>query len=219
MKSTLNGDRIPICRVEDLEITLVSPDLPVRVRLPSRGDDLWRSLSEVRAAEIQCMQLALALLARHESEMYVTIEEDKDKDKEEGPNTRISQNYQSDYNDEQRAFRTQQSSDIVKKHMEDCEKVFGEKSDRRIRTSSSANADYSRGASFRSHMSITEERYPIRYSSQGSTNKSSKRTSSTGAESADDSYNRFQRTTIRQDPLITNTQSSKDKTNVNGKTN
>ena len=77
LKNTLNGDKIPICRVEDLEITLVSPDLPVKVRLPAKGESQWRFLSEVRAAEVQCMQLSLALLARHESEMYVTIEAEK----------------------------------------------------------------------------------------------------------------------------------------------
>ncbi len=54
LKNTLNGDKIPICRVEDLEITLVSPDLPVKVRLSADSEHQWRSLSEVRAAEIQC---------------------------------------------------------------------------------------------------------------------------------------------------------------------
>ena len=110
LKNTLNGDRIPICRVEDLEITLVSPDLPVRVRLPTKDEHQWRSLSEVRAAEVQCMQLALALLARHESEMYVTIEADRH---------RISY-LQSNYNQHEQTSKTRS----VRKHLEECEKIF-----------------------------------------------------------------------------------------------
>jgi len=78
LKSSLHGDKIPICRVEDLEVTLVSPDLPIKVRLISKTEQNWRSLSEVRAAEVQCMQLALALLARHESEMYVTLDANRE---------------------------------------------------------------------------------------------------------------------------------------------
>lgn len=78
LKNSLQGDKIPICRVEDLEVTLVSPDLPIKVRLTTKNEQHWRSLSEVRAAEVQCMQLALALLARHESEMYVTLDTNKD---------------------------------------------------------------------------------------------------------------------------------------------
>lgn len=109
LKATLNGDKIPICRVEDLEITLVSPDLPVKVRLPT-NEQLWRSLSEVRAAEVQCMQLALALLARHESEMYVTM----------GDDTAPTNSYQ-----EQQSHRSHQISDVRKKHLEECGKVFG----------------------------------------------------------------------------------------------
>lgn len=110
LKTTLNGDRIPICRVEDLEITLVSPDLPVRVRLPTKDEHQWRSLSEVRAAEVQCMQLALALLARHESEMYITIETDRH---------RIS----SRYNQHDPTFQSRSSS-TVRKHLEECERIF-----------------------------------------------------------------------------------------------
>lgn len=113
LKNTLNGDRIPICRVEDLEITLVSPDLPVRVRLPTKDEHQWRSLSEVRAAEVQCMQLALALLARHESEMYVTIEADRH---------RISY-LQSNYNQHEQTSKTRSSS-TVRKHLEECERIF-----------------------------------------------------------------------------------------------
>ncbi|CAF4751444.1 unnamed protein product, partial [Rotaria magnacalcarata] len=77
LKSIINGDKIPICRVEDLEITLVNPDLPVKVRLPARGEYSWHELSEVRAAEVQCVQLSLALFARHESEMYIATERQK----------------------------------------------------------------------------------------------------------------------------------------------
>jgi hypothetical protein len=113
LKSTLTGDRIPICHVDDLDVSLVPPDLPVRVRLPV-GDNTWRSLSEVRAAELQCMQLSLALLSRHESEIYVTIETEN--------NTR---NYlQSSYNQDQQAIVSRQSSNTVKKHLEECETIF-----------------------------------------------------------------------------------------------
>lgn len=93
----LNGDQIPLCRVDDLEISLVSPDLSVRVKLPTTNSK-WRSLPEIRAAEVQCMQLSLALLARHESEMYVNTDFDKtyfDQDEEKSTssptptNTRI----------------------------------------------------------------------------------------------------------------------------------
>ncbi|CAF3370219.1 unnamed protein product [Rotaria sp. Silwood1] len=114
LKTTLNGDKIPICRVEDLEVTLVSADLPIKVRLPTKSEHMWRSLSEVRAAEIQCMQLALALLARHESEMYITTE-----------TQRNTKNYlESTYNQQLRATNSHQSSDAIKKHIEECEKVF-----------------------------------------------------------------------------------------------
>ncbi|CAF2370973.1 unnamed protein product [Rotaria sp. Silwood2] len=115
LKSTLNGDKIPICRVEDLEVTLVSADLPVKVRLPTRNEHIWRSLSEVRAAEIQCMQLSLALLARHESEMYVTTE-----------TPRNTKKYlESTYNQQLRTTNSHKSSNAIKKHIEECEKVFG----------------------------------------------------------------------------------------------
>ena len=116
LKSTLNGYKIPICRVEDLEITLVSPDLPVKVRLPDREEAVWRSCAELRAAEVQCMQLALALLARHESGVYVTNEEEK--------NTR--NDLESNYNEEQGALHTGQSSRSLRKYREECEKVFGQ---------------------------------------------------------------------------------------------
>lgn len=110
LKTTLNGDKIPICRVEDLEITLVSPDLPVKVRLPTKNEQVWRSLSEVRVAEVQCMQLALALLARHESEMYITIGAD---------------NNSTNSHQERQSQRTHQLSDARRKHLEECQKVFG----------------------------------------------------------------------------------------------
>ena len=115
LKNTLNGNKIPICRVEDLEITLVSPDFPVKVRLPTKNDHQWRSVSEIRAAEIQCMQLALALLARHESEMYVTSGAE-----------RTTANYLQSYsNDEDQRQKSREIVDVRKKHLEDCEKVFG----------------------------------------------------------------------------------------------
>jgi hypothetical protein len=108
LKNALNGDRIPICRVEDLEVTLVNPDLSIRVKLP-KGDQTWRSLPEYRAAEIQCMQLSLALLARHESEIYVTIETEKN-----------TSNYlQSNSEQEKRS----QTSDAGKKNLDESEQI------------------------------------------------------------------------------------------------
>ena len=121
LKHTLNGDKIPICRVEDQEITLVSPDLPVRIRLPV-GEPTWRSLPEIRAAERQCMLLSIALLSRHESEMFVTIESEKN-----------TTNYlQTNYEREQRALLAVQpsvaarsSSDTGKKHSDESDKLSG----------------------------------------------------------------------------------------------
>lgn len=209
MKAILRGDRLPICRVEDLEITLVSPDLNVRVRLPSRADDIWHSLSEVRAAEIQCMQLRLALLDRHESEMYVSIEEEK-KSKDYTSN--------SDYNDEQRTFTDQQTSDALKKHLEECEKVFGSsenQSTRRTRATSSGSSSHNvslrtnpRGTNGRSH--ITSTKKDNRYTIQPSKSVPNE---------SDDYYNRFHRTTIKENPIVTSvlsssSSSSKNKTNV-----
>ncbi|CAF1068165.1 unnamed protein product [Adineta ricciae] len=115
LKNTLNGDKVPICRVDDLEVTLISPDFPLRVRLPGRSEHSWHSLSEVRAAEVQCMQLALALLARHESEMYVSIDAEK----------KSTNRSHSTYNQEQRSHRSRQADEIRRKHVEECEKVFG----------------------------------------------------------------------------------------------
>jgi hypothetical protein len=116
LKNTLNGNKIPICRVEDLEITLVSPNLSARVKLPSRNEQAWRSLSEVRAAEVQCMQLSLALLARHESEMYVSLE-GKAQREDYTP---------SDYNGEQCLATGHQQTSLIRKHIQDCERVFGD---------------------------------------------------------------------------------------------
>jgi hypothetical protein len=179
LKNTLNGDKIPICRVEDLEVTLVSPDFPVKVRLPTKGEYLWRSLPEIRAAEIQCMQLSLALLARHESEMYVTIgaeknsanflQSDSNQEQRSNDNPEQRSNYSQErrlndnpeqrsnysqerrlsikkeprlsikqeqrtnnnqeprtyYSQEQRVYKSQPDFDAKKKHIEECEKVFG----------------------------------------------------------------------------------------------
>ena len=120
LKNTVNGDKIPICRVEDQEITLVNPDLPVRIRLPV-GEPTWRSLPEIRAAERQCLLLSLALLSRHESEMFVTIESEKN-----------TTNYlQSNYEREQRALAVppsvtaRSSSDTGKKHADETDKISG----------------------------------------------------------------------------------------------
>jgi len=111
-KSILNGDRIPICSVNDLEVALVNLDLPVRVRVPI-GDHTWHSLPEVRAAEVQCMQLSLSLLSRHESEIYVRIETEKD-----------TSNYlRSNSNHEQkRLVNSRRTSDPIKKHIEEAAK-------------------------------------------------------------------------------------------------
>jgi len=145
LKNTLNGDKIPICRVEDLEVTLVSPDFPVKVRLPTKGEHLWRSLPEIRAAEIQCMQLSLALLARHESEIYVTTGAEKnsanflqtDSNPEPRSNnpeqrsnysqeqrTNNNQEPRTYYSQEQREYKSRPDVDAKKKHIEECEKVF-----------------------------------------------------------------------------------------------
>ena len=75
-RAVLSGDRVPICNVKDLEIKLVSPDISVPVKLPAT-ETPWRSFSEIRAAEVQCMQFTLALLSRHESEVYITVDYDK----------------------------------------------------------------------------------------------------------------------------------------------
>jgi len=112
-KTVLNGDRIPMCRVEDLEVSLTTPDLPVKVKLPT-GDHTWRSLSEFRAAEVQCMQLSLALLARYESETYVTIEDEKN----------TSNFLQSNSNHEERSIHSRQTPDTTKKHIEEYQESF-----------------------------------------------------------------------------------------------
>ena len=216
LKSTLNGDKIPICRVEDMEITLVSPDLPVKVKLPTRSEAVWRSLSEVRAAEVQCMQLSLALLARHESEMYVTIEADKN-----------ASNYlQSNYNQQQRTYKAQQPSDAVKKHREECDKAFGaspsasKSRDYGESYSYSTNGkektytkqtsvDYAGRPSARPQKSTDpgkEQPYLSSYNVHGSANQpyrsGEKYTSrQQSLPEQDDSYNRFRRTTIRRNPL------------------
>jgi len=113
-KSILNGDRIPICRVEDLKVTIVNPDLPIRVKLPT-GDYTWRSIPEIHAAEVQCMQLSLALLSRHESEIYVTVETEKN-----------TPNYlQTNFNQKQRSSNFRRISDTNKtKHIEESEKII-----------------------------------------------------------------------------------------------
>jgi len=124
LKTVLNGDRIPMCRVEDLEVSLATPDLPIKVKLPT-GDYPWRSLSEFRAAEVQCMQLCLALLARHESEMYVTIEDEKN----------ISNFLQSNSNHEERVINSRRTSDTTKKHIEE----YQETSDNQLSISKHQN--------------------------------------------------------------------------------
>ncbi|CAF1283487.1 unnamed protein product, partial [Didymodactylos carnosus] len=104
LKSILNGDQVPICRTADLEITLVSPNIPVQVRLPVTQEHYWRTLSEVRAAELQCMQLSLALLVRHESEVHV--------------------NNDSGYNGDQTMVKSKQHAGEFQKHIDECEQIF-----------------------------------------------------------------------------------------------
>lgn len=111
-RSVLDGDSIPMCRTDNLEMTLISPDLPVRVKLPI-GDDNWRSLREIRAAELQCMQLSIQLLSRHESEMYVTIETEKN----------LSNYLQTDSNHGQRTENFRRSSDESRRQIEECEQI------------------------------------------------------------------------------------------------
>jgi hypothetical protein len=112
LKHTLSGDRVPICRVENLEVTLVTPDLPIRVKLPT-GDRTWQSLPEIRAAEVQCMQLSLALLARHESEIYVTIEAEKN-----------AANYLQGNDDQEQLSYKRQTAEKMKKRLDEREKSF-----------------------------------------------------------------------------------------------
>lgn len=76
LKQAVKGDFIPVCRTDNLQLALINPDFSSRVKLPS-NDQSWRSKPEIRAAEIQCMQLGLKLLSRHESECYVTLETSK----------------------------------------------------------------------------------------------------------------------------------------------
>jgi hypothetical protein len=225
LKNTLNGDKIPICRVEDLEITLVSPDLAVRVRLPTKGEQQWRSLSEVRAAEIQCMQLSLALLARHESEMYVTIEADKS-----------TANYlQTNSNPEQRTTKSRQSSEAVKKHLEECEKVFSPNTKSKSKPNDDSHSYYSPEKLSKS-LSISGKNLPHQHSIQyqesptGTKEEPSKSSKSSHAPSdklyrtADtrptkdepvDSYNRSHRPLARQSSLASSSGNYKTKTNTN----
>ena len=84
----------------------------MKVKL-SAGEQTWCSLPEIRAAELQCMQFTLALLNRHESEMYVTVELEK--------NTASFD--QSNNNQKQRLFISRQSSETITKHTEESEKI------------------------------------------------------------------------------------------------
>jgi hypothetical protein len=215
LKTTLNGDKIPICRVEDLEITLVSPDLPIRVRLPTKNEQQWRSLSEIRAAEIQCMQLSLALLARHESEMYVTIEGEKN-----------TSNYlQSSYYQDQRPMKSHQSSEAVKKHLEECEKVFSTNtkskskiddhshlhntSDRLPKSSSASGTILPRQSSREHHEpSRSSRNHPSHAASDKFYRTSSK-------DESGDAYNRSRRPLIKQNSLAASSGTHKTKTNIN----
>lgn len=75
-KQAFKGDLVPVCRIDTLQLALANPDFSTRVKVPS-SDQSWRSKPEVRAAEMQCMQLGLKLLSRHESESYVSLETSK----------------------------------------------------------------------------------------------------------------------------------------------
>ncbi|CAF3708879.1 unnamed protein product [Rotaria sordida] len=68
--------RPPIKTIDYHVISLVNPDLPVKVKL-LLGKYKCHSLFDIHKAELQCMQLSRALLSRDESEVYVTIEDDK----------------------------------------------------------------------------------------------------------------------------------------------
>lgn len=111
-RGALGGDRIPLCRLEDFQITLATPDLPVQVRLPSASETGWRSLADIRNAELQCMQLSLALLSRHESDVFVHIESDK-----------IGVNYlQQSYREEQTSNKVRSTEERVRKHSNEKDK-------------------------------------------------------------------------------------------------
>jgi hypothetical protein len=217
LKSTLNGDKIPICRVEDLEITLVGPDLPVKVRLPTKSEHIWRSLPEVRAAEVQCMQLALALLARHESEMYVTREAEKN----------TAYDLQTNYNQSHRSHRP---SDVMKKHVEECEKIFGNNNS--IKSNSRTNDDLravqSTERQIRSLTVVNKKQNgrqrqtfeePTKMSSHSSHAASDilYRTAAIRSANEDrrDSSHGSHRTNLRQNSMPTSSSNVKSKTNMN----
>jgi len=211
LKNTLNGDKIPICRVEDLEITLVSPDLPVKVRLSAESEHQWRSLSEVRAAEIQCMQLALALLARHESEMYVTMGTEKD-----------TKNYsRSSSNQEQRIHKSHQVSDARKKHLEECERVFGNNTNTKI-----DNDMYSYESTEKQFNTLTLSGRNMNSSSRSKeeSNRTTKHSSHSASDKLyrtstynedEDSYNRSHRPVRKLNSTAPSSISSRTKTNTN----
>jgi hypothetical protein len=215
LKNTLNGDKIPICRVEDLEITLVSPDLAIRVRLPTKGEQQWRSVSEVRAAEIQCMQLSLALLARHESEMYVTIEAEKN-----------TTNYlQSSYNQDQRTTKSRQPSEAIKKHLEECEKVFSTNTKSKSKTADDSNSYYSSDNLTKSS-AISGKTLPKQSSTEHHESSKSSRNHASHAASdkyyrtptkdePEDTYNRSRRPLTKQSSLTAPSGNNKTKTNMN----
>lgn len=221
MKSTINGDKIPICRVEDLEITLVTPDLPVKVRLPTKSELSWHSLSEVRAAEVQCMQLSLALFARHESEMYVTNETQN-----------LAEYYtQSNYNETLASNDSRRSSNSIKKHLEECERVFGHSNSNGTHHNHETKRKPSNREDLHTKKSVEQQFNSLAINSgnaQGynvahSNRQSHRRTQSNHSLSheyedrhsrtnhghqnvdkhydADAEYNRFHRTTIRQEPI------------------
>ncbi|CAF3631054.1 unnamed protein product [Rotaria socialis] len=234
LKSIISGDKIPICRVEDLEITLVNPDLPVKVRLPPRGEYSWHDLPEVRAAEVQCVQLSLALFARHESEMYIATERQKSR----------KQSYsEPTYNQTLRTSNSHKSFNAVKKHREECEKVFGN-------NNSSSSSSYGT----KTRTSAKDDRYtqqaPIsnqtlfngmvhRYdavqprecsSAQNKTHSvlpyhDRGKYSRTGTEhekldkryDEQDSYDHIQRTTIEENPIHAKSNKNKSRTSANAK--
>ncbi|CAF1189642.1 unnamed protein product [Adineta ricciae] len=71
-KRILSGDKIPLCRVDNLEVTLVNLDLAIPVKVQSHDQS-----PNIHAAEYRCMQLTISLLSRHESEIYVSIDMDQ----------------------------------------------------------------------------------------------------------------------------------------------
>lgn len=77
-RKSLMGDQVPICYAHNYQLSLVNPDSFSKTKLPM-DNNKWHSVPEFHTAELQCMQLSLALFSRHESEVYVTFENEQSK--------------------------------------------------------------------------------------------------------------------------------------------